>query len=94
MCFYVVQNHGGVILNISATLYYKGTALQAHAGTAKAAIGSLNIPIFVFATQSRFALWCPFALLETSNNPTTRFNYVHSFVSQLYTMTDGLSKDS
>jgi len=28
-----------VILNISATLYYKGDVLQAHAGAAKAAIG-------------------------------------------------------
>jgi len=35
----IVQNHGGVILNISATLHYNGRVLQAHAGSAKAAIG-------------------------------------------------------
>lgn len=31
------QNHGGNIVNISATLGYKGQALQVHAGSAKAA---------------------------------------------------------
>uniref|UniRef100_A0A2C9L9C3 Peroxisomal 2,4-dienoyl-CoA reductase [(3E)-enoyl-CoA-producing] n=1 Tax=Biomphalaria glabrata TaxID=6526 RepID=A0A2C9L9C3_BIOGL len=34
--------HGGVIINITATLHYKGTALQAHAGSAKAAIEALT----------------------------------------------------
>ena len=32
----------GVILNISATLHYQGTALQAHVGSAKAAIDALT----------------------------------------------------
>lgn len=34
-----VQDHGGNIVNISATLGYKGQALQVHAGSAKAANG-------------------------------------------------------
>ncbi|XP_075371169.1 peroxisomal 2,4-dienoyl-CoA reductase [(3E)-enoyl-CoA-producing] isoform X3 [Mycteria americana] len=33
------RDHGGVIVNITATLSYRGQALQVHAGTAKAAIG-------------------------------------------------------
>ena len=37
-----VQNHGGVILNISATLHYNGQVFQAHAGSAKAAIGGFE----------------------------------------------------
>jgi hypothetical protein len=42
ICFvFGLQDHGGVILNISATLYYNGHVLQAHAGAAKAAIGLL-----------------------------------------------------
>lgn len=41
-----VQNHGGNIVNISATLGYKGQALQVHAGSAKAANG-----------KSSFLLW-------------------------------------
>ena len=38
-CSPVFQDHGGVIVNITATLYYRGQVLQAHAGSAKAAIG-------------------------------------------------------
>lgn len=34
-----VQDHGGAIVNISATLGYRGQALQVHAGSAKAANG-------------------------------------------------------
>lgn len=34
-----LQDHGGAIVNISATLSYRGQALQVHAGSAKAAIG-------------------------------------------------------
>ncbi|CEM29753.1 unnamed protein product [Vitrella brassicaformis CCMP3155] len=37
-----LQQHGGVIINISATLHYSGTLLQAHAGAAKAAIDALT----------------------------------------------------
>lgn len=33
------QDHGGSIVNISATLGYRGQALQVHAGSAKAANG-------------------------------------------------------
>ena len=38
-----MQDHGGVIVNISATLHYRGSILQAHAASAKAAIGRLLI---------------------------------------------------
>ena len=34
-----LKQNGGVVLNITATLHYKGDLLQAHAGAAKAAIG-------------------------------------------------------
>ena len=37
-----MRDHGGgVIINITATLHYRGDTLQAHAGAAKAAIGTL-----------------------------------------------------
>uniref|UniRef100_A0A8D3DL51 Peroxisomal 2,4-dienoyl-CoA reductase [(3E)-enoyl-CoA-producing] n=1 Tax=Scophthalmus maximus TaxID=52904 RepID=A0A8D3DL51_SCOMX len=36
------KDHGGNIVNISATLGYKGQALQVHAGSAKAANGGLR----------------------------------------------------
>lgn len=36
---FLPQDHGGVIVNITATLSYRGQALQVHAGAAKAAIG-------------------------------------------------------
>ena len=38
-----MQQHGGSVLNISATLHYKGDLLQAHAGAAKAAIGTRGL---------------------------------------------------
>ncbi|XP_071960144.1 peroxisomal 2,4-dienoyl-CoA reductase [(3E)-enoyl-CoA-producing]-like [Antedon mediterranea] len=37
-----MKHHGGVIINISATLAYRGQMLQAHAGPAKAAIDALT----------------------------------------------------
>ena len=37
-----LQAHGGVILNISATLHYAATPLQTHAAAAKAAVDSLT----------------------------------------------------
>ncbi|KAM3826705.1 peroxisomal 2,4-dienoyl-CoA reductase [(3E)-enoyl-CoA-producing] isoform 2-T3 [Vipera latastei] len=37
-----LREHGGVIVNITATLSYKGQALQMHAGTAKAAIEAMT----------------------------------------------------
>ncbi|NXV69803.1 DECR2 reductase, partial [Molothrus ater] len=36
------QDHGGVIVNITATLSYRGQALQVHAGAAKAAIDAMT----------------------------------------------------
>nr|XP_041575099.1 peroxisomal 2,4-dienoyl-CoA reductase [(3E)-enoyl-CoA-producing] isoform X5 [Taeniopygia guttata] len=41
------RDHGGIIVNITATLSYRGQALQVHAGAAKAAIGGK------FAEQSK-----------------------------------------
>ncbi|XP_074053147.1 peroxisomal 2,4-dienoyl-CoA reductase [(3E)-enoyl-CoA-producing] [Macrotis lagotis] len=36
------RDHGGVIINITATLDYRGQALQVHAGTAKAAVDAMT----------------------------------------------------
>lgn len=36
----VLQDHGGVIVNITATLGARGQMLQVHAGSAKAAVGT------------------------------------------------------
>ena len=36
------KNRGGIIVNISASLHYNGTALQLHAGTAKAGVDALT----------------------------------------------------
>lgn len=33
---------GGIIINITASLHYNGTALQSHAGTAKAGVDALT----------------------------------------------------
>ena len=41
LCFVFRQAHGGVIINITATLHIRGTSLQAHVGVAKAAIGEI-----------------------------------------------------
>jgi peroxisomal 2,4-dienoyl-CoA reductase len=38
----VLRDHGGVILNISATLHYGATPLQVHASAAKAAVDSVT----------------------------------------------------
>uniref|UniRef100_A0A8D0H009 Peroxisomal 2,4-dienoyl-CoA reductase [(3E)-enoyl-CoA-producing] n=1 Tax=Sphenodon punctatus TaxID=8508 RepID=A0A8D0H009_SPHPU len=38
-CF---RDHGGAIVNITATLSYRGQALQVHAGTAKAAVDAMT----------------------------------------------------
>jgi peroxisomal 2,4-dienoyl-CoA reductase len=37
-----MKDKGGVIINISASLHYNGTALQTHAGTAKAGVDALT----------------------------------------------------
>uniref|UniRef100_A0A7N4NM47 Peroxisomal 2,4-dienoyl-CoA reductase [(3E)-enoyl-CoA-producing] n=2 Tax=Sarcophilus harrisii TaxID=9305 RepID=A0A7N4NM47_SARHA len=36
------QDHGGVIINLTATLDYRGQAFQVHAGTAKAAVDAMT----------------------------------------------------
>lgn len=51
----VVQNHGGNIVNISATLPYKGQALQVHAGSAKAANGKNDIDFIYTQTSENCA---------------------------------------
>lgn len=37
-----MKKKGGVIINISAGLHYNGTALQLHAGTAKAGVDAMT----------------------------------------------------
>lgn len=37
-----MRDNGGVILNITATIHYRGTPFQAHAGAAKAAVDALT----------------------------------------------------
>jgi len=37
-----LRDHGGTIINISATLHYTGTPFQVHAGTAKAAVDAMT----------------------------------------------------
>ena len=54
--YLVLQNSGGVVINISATLDYRGQVFQAHAGSAKAAIGNLNVS--AHALQWAFATDC------------------------------------
>ena len=51
---FMMQDHGGVIVNISATLHYRGSILQAHAASAKAAIGRLLINIYCFVNCKAF----------------------------------------
>lgn len=38
----MLQDHGGVIVNITATLGLRGQVLQTHAGTAKAAVDAMT----------------------------------------------------
>lgn len=49
-----LRDHGGAILNISATLHYVATPLQAHASAAKAAVDSL--------TRTLAAEWGPLGI--------------------------------
>lgn len=42
---HVLQDHGGVIVNITATLGTRGQVLQVHAGSAKAAVGMGTPPV-------------------------------------------------
>lgn len=63
---YFVQNHGGNIVNISATLGYRGQALQVHAGSAKAANGMFSVSFNCFAiSKSEFqSLFLPLLPLD------------------------------
>ncbi|KAG2455330.1 DECR2 reductase, partial [Polypterus senegalus] len=38
----LLQDHGGAVVNITATLSYRGQALQVHAGAAKAAVDAMT----------------------------------------------------
>jgi peroxisomal 2,4-dienoyl-CoA reductase len=49
-----LRDHGGVILNVSATLHYAATPLQIHASAAKAAIDSM--------TKTLAAEWAPLGI--------------------------------
>lgn len=49
-----LRDHGGVILNVSATLHYAATPLQIHASAAKAAIDSM--------TRTLAAEWAPLGI--------------------------------
>ncbi|MDW8363790.1 MAG: SDR family oxidoreductase [Myxococcales bacterium] len=49
-----MRDHGGVILNVSATLHHGATPMQAHASAAKAAVDSL--------TRSLALEWGPFGV--------------------------------
>lgn len=62
-----MQNHGGNIVNISATLGYRGQALQVHAGSAKAANGTFSVSFncFVMISKSKFqGLFLPLLPLD------------------------------
>lgn len=37
-----MKEHGGVVINISATLHWSGSALQVHSGAAKAAVDAMT----------------------------------------------------
>ena len=50
-CNVTVQDNGGVIINITATLHYSGTMMQVHAGSAKAAIGKRHYYSFLILTS-------------------------------------------
>lgn len=53
---HVFQDHGGVIVNITATLGSRGQVLQVHAGSAKAAVGT--------GTPSGLPAWAPVGSLS------------------------------
>ncbi|XP_075422496.1 peroxisomal 2,4-dienoyl-CoA reductase [(3E)-enoyl-CoA-producing] isoform X2 [Ascaphus truei] len=52
------RDHGGVIVNITATLSYRGQVLQVHAGTAKAAIDAMTRHLAVEWGPSRVRVNC------------------------------------
>lgn len=53
-----MKEHGGVIINITATLHFRGTSLQAHAGSAKAAIEALTRHMAVEWGQHGIRVMC------------------------------------
>ena len=44
------QDHGGVIIHITALLHLRGSLLQAHVGVAKAGIGKAVYIIFEYTS--------------------------------------------
>lgn len=68
------QDHGGSIVNISATLGYRGQALQVHAGSAKAANGE----VFFF-----FCVCCVVILKCKSNISMLSFLYPDAMTKHL-----------
>jgi peroxisomal 2,4-dienoyl-CoA reductase len=67
---YTVQysmKKGGVILNITAHLHYNGTALQSHAGTAKAGVDALtkHLAVELGPRNIRVVGICPGAIENT-----------------------------
>ncbi|KAL8574543.1 hypothetical protein ACOMHN_057542 [Nucella lapillus] len=53
-----MKDHGGVIVNITATLHFRGTSLQAHAGSAKAAIEAMTRHMAVEWGQHGIRVMC------------------------------------
>lgn len=52
------KDHGGMIVNITATLQMRGTALQTHAGSAKAAIEAMTKHLAVEWGPDRVRVMC------------------------------------
>lgn len=53
-----MKDHGGVIINITALLHLRGTSMQAHAGSAKAAIEALTKHMAVEWGQHGIRVMC------------------------------------
>ncbi|KAL3877244.1 hypothetical protein ACJMK2_034977 [Sinanodonta woodiana] len=53
-----MKNHGGVIVNITATLQIRGQMLQVHAGTAKAAIETMTKHLAVEWGKDKIRVMC------------------------------------
>ena len=54
--FQLAMKDRGVILDITATLHYNGTAFQVHAGTAKAGLDALAKHLAVEQDPRKFAV--------------------------------------
>ncbi|XP_076460081.1 peroxisomal 2,4-dienoyl-CoA reductase [(3E)-enoyl-CoA-producing]-like isoform X2 [Babylonia areolata] len=53
-----MKAHGGVMINITATLHFRGTSLQTHAGSAKAAIEAMTRHMAVEWGQHGIRVMC------------------------------------